>query len=119
MGLSNDRFGELARRLAARTAEIESKHLARPRLQVVKPHPPPGMDAWTRESHCKMIRHLRRRWGFAMQVIIDQATFGLSSIEDLEDEALIQLHRDLERAQDCMREGISFEDAGLLRSQFG
>lgn len=54
-----------------------------------------------------------------MQVIIDQATFGLSSIEDLEDEALIQLHRDLERAQDCMREGISFEDAGLLRSQFG
>ncbi len=54
-----------------------------------------------------------------MQIIIDQATFGLAGIEQLSDEALVQLHSDLERAQDCMREGISFEDAGLLHSRFG
>jgi hypothetical protein len=54
-----------------------------------------------------------------MQLVIDQATFGLSGFEDLDDDGLIQLHRDLERAQDCMRDGISFEDAGLLREQFG
>ncbi|WP_231110276.1 hypothetical protein [Stenotrophomonas maltophilia] len=54
-----------------------------------------------------------------MQIIIDQAIFGLAGIEQLSDEALVQLHSDLERAQECMREGISFEDAGLLRAQFG
>jgi len=77
------------------------------------------MDDLMRESHCKMIRYLRRRWGFSMQIIIDQATFGLAGIEQLSDDALTELHRDLERAQDCMREGISFEDAGLLHSRFG
>ncbi len=66
-----------------------------------------------------MIRHFRRRWGYAMQVIIDQACFGLAGIEQLDDDALVQLHKDLERAQECMRDGISFEDAGLLRPRYG
>ena len=91
----------------------------RPALQLVPCVSRSGMDDLTRESHCKMIRHLRRRWGFPMQIIIDQTTFGLAGIEQLSDEALLQLHSDLERAQDCMLEGISFEDAGLLHSRFG
>jgi len=54
-----------------------------------------------------------------MQVIIDQACFGLAGIEQLPDEQLIQLHKDLERAQECMRDGVSFEDAGLLKNRYG
>ncbi len=54
-----------------------------------------------------------------MQEIIDQACFGYSGIEKLPDAELVQLHKDLERAQDCMRDGVSFEDAGLLRSRYG
>ncbi|MCO7500568.1 hypothetical protein N5J01_02660 [Stenotrophomonas sp. GD03701] len=77
------------------------------------------MDVMVRESHCRMIRHLVRRWGGQMQVIVDQACFGLAGIEQLPDEDLIQLHKDLERAQDCIRDGVSFEDAGLLRSRYG
>ncbi|MBN5087659.1 hypothetical protein JY460_06020 [Stenotrophomonas maltophilia] len=53
-----------------------------------------------------------------MQMIIDQAVFGLAGIEQLDDEALIQLHKDLERAQECMLDGVSFEDAGLLRYRY-
>jgi hypothetical protein len=77
------------------------------------------MDFILRESHCRMIRHFRRRWGASMQLLIDQACFGYTGIEALPDDDLIQLHRDLERAQDCMRDGVSFEDAGLLRSRYG
>lgn len=77
------------------------------------------MDDITRESHCRMIRHLRRRWGHPMQLLIDQACFGLAGIEQLSDDGLERLHRDLERAQDCMRDGVSFEDAGLIQSRYG
>ncbi|HEL2957123.1 TPA: hypothetical protein UL931_000320 [Stenotrophomonas maltophilia] len=117
MALSEERLKELASRMAkAMEAEV---HSDRPRLRLVKPQPPPrGMDDLMRESHCKMIRHFRRRWGYPMQMIIDQAVFGLAGIEQLDDEALIQLHKDLERAQECMLDGVSFEDAGLLRYRY-
>lgn len=91
----------------------------RPGLRLVECHPPPlGLDAITRESHCKMIRHIRWRRGRATQVIIDQACFGLAGIEQLDDDHLVALHRNMERAEDCIREGISFEDAGLISSTF-
>lgn len=80
---------------------------------------PGRMDYLYRESHFRMIRHICRRWGCSMQVIIDQACFGLAGIEQLPDEQLIQLHKDLERAQECMRDGVSFEDAGLLKNRYG
>lgn len=77
------------------------------------------MDVVLRESHYRMIRHFQRRWGASMQLLIDQACFGYMGIEHLPDDDLIQLHKDLERAEDCMRDGVSFEDAGLLRSRYG
>lgn len=76
-----------------------------------------GMDAVTRESHIKMIGHLRKRYG--MQVLVDQAIFGRSCLEDLSDDELVDLHRDLERARECLSDGISLEDAGLLRNRYG
>lgn len=115
---SNTRFEELAQRLAARTQELRGAKAPIPSLALV-PEEPARMDYLHRESHCRMIRHMRRRWGMPMQYIIDQACFGLAGIEQLPDDDLIQLHKDLERAQDCMRDGVSFEDAGLLRSRYG
>lgn len=73
-----------------------------------------GMDALTRESHVRMIGHLRRRYG--LQVLIDQATFGKGSVDELSDDELVELHRDMERARECIVDGISLEDAGLFRS---
>lgn len=112
---------ELFGRLVAAIEEgLQPK--TRPSLRVVRGDSfvtQPRMCELERESHMKMIRHIRRRWGYAMQQVIDQACFGLAGIEQLDDDALVQLHMDLERAQDCMREGISFEDAGILRSRYG
>lgn len=120
MTADNRRFEELAQRLAVRTKELQAKHGVKPRLTVVRSEPKPsGMHDVERDSHCRMIRHMRRRWGQPMQLLIDQACFGLPGIEQLDDRALVGLHRDLERAQDCLREGILFEDAGLIRSTSG
>lgn len=54
-----------------------------------------------------------------MQVLIDQACFGLEAMEQLTDEDLRGLLRDIERGIDCIREDVSFEDAGLVRSRYG
>jgi hypothetical protein len=112
---------ELFGRLVAAIEEgLQPK--ARPNLRVVQNDGlflAPSMCELERESHRKMIRHIRRRWGHAMQQVIDQACFGLAGLEQLDDDALVQLHKDLERAQDCIRDGVSFEDAGILRSRYG
>ncbi len=121
----NSKFEELAQRLAARASVLRVSDTKKPTLRVV----PTGkafaqkdgfrMDVVLRESHIRMIRHFKRRWGQPMQLLIDQACFGYMGVEQLPDDDLIQLHQDLERAQDCMRDGVSFEDAGLLRSRYG
>lgn len=121
---------KLAQLIALRA---QRKMGVKPKLSVVgsakpaeaKPEPLPAarpamrMDVVLRESHYRMIRHFNRRWGASMQMLIDQACFGYMGIEQLPDDDLIQLHKDLERAEDCMRDGVSFEDAGLLRSRYG
>jgi hypothetical protein len=80
---------------------------------------PHKMHPLDRESHCRMIRHFRRTLGASGQMLIDQAVFGLGGIEQLSDESLISLHQDMEKAMECVREGISFEDAGLIRYRYG
>lgn len=116
----NSKWEELARRLAERTQELRGQSQpVRPALRIVEHGQKPTMDALTRESHLKMVGHLRRRWGRPMQELIDQACFGVVGPEHLGDEDLVALHRDLERAQECMRDGVTFEDAGLLRSRYG
>lgn len=91
----------------------------KPQLRVVElpPKRPPGLDSVTRESHIKMIGHLRRSYG--LQVLIDQATFGIGSLDRLGDDELVALHRDMESGRDCCIDGVSLEDAGLIRPQFG
>lgn len=119
MALREDQLQELAQRLA-RAMDVGTVPAEPvPRLRLVSTKAPRGMDSTTKDSHCRMIRHYRRHWGPAMQLLIDQACFGLTGIEDLEDDQLIALHRDMERGIECMRDGVSFEDAGLLRPKYG
>lgn len=119
--MSNDRFRELAQRLADRTAELEAQQgrgraPARPTLRVVPsaPPPPPPMCAVTRESHIRIIRHHRRF--YSLQWLVDQACFGYAGLEHLPDDELVQLHKDIDRARECIADGVSFEDAGLIRA---
>lgn len=90
----------------------------RPALRVVRSSDPAepsrSLDDVTRLSHIRMIRHYTRR--YRVKVLVDQALFGKRGLEELDDDALVKLHRDLERARECLEDGISFEDAGLIKS---
>jgi hypothetical protein len=72
------------------------------------------MDSILREAHVRRISHLKRF--YRLQWLVDQATFGVGSVDDLDDAALAALLADAERARECLAEGISFEDAGLIRT---
>lgn len=79
----------------------------------------PGFDSVVRESHIRMIRSLARTYRqFGVQLIVDQATLGKAGLEELTDGELIALHRDLDRARECIRDDVSFEEAGILRNTF-
>jgi len=118
MALREDQLQELAKRLAKAMDGGADQRPTSPRLRLVTKHVPQGMDSITRDSHYRMIRHYRHHWGPSMQLLIDQACFGLPGIEELSDDQLVSLHQDLERALDCIRDGVTFEDAGLLRARY-
>lgn len=64
---------------------------------------------WIREQ----IRSLRRIYG--LDWFVRQELFGKFGIEELSDEELASLLGRIERAVMCIREGVSFEDADLIR----
>jgi len=104
--------------LAARAAEIRAGNKRKPKLKVVGTEPAQmrTMDAVTRESHVRMISCLRRFYRpYGMDLIVNQALIGKGSVDDLDDDELVALLRMIDRARECIADGIGFEEAGLLR----
>lgn len=87
---------------------------AKPQLRVVTTPKPTLWDSITRECVLKRVRFLRDRWG--MHCLVDQATFNVPNLDCLEDEDLARLLHDMEHARECSRDGIDWEEAGLIRS---
>lgn len=114
MALSKERLRELAGEMAAAMGLPERP---RPALRVVDEREfhsqPRTMDAVTRDAHMQRIRYLAR--GYNLRWLVDQATFDRPGLEHLEDHEIVSLHKDLDRAMECRRDGVSFEDAGLVR----
>lgn len=116
MELSDERLFELA----AKMAEVTKREREKPKLRLVDlpektksgDH---GIDSITREMHYKRIRYLAG--AYRLQWLVDQATFDCVNIEDLSDDDLVQLHRDMDRARECPLEDVSYEDAGLVRNR--
>lgn len=98
---------------------VKSAPQPKPKLKLIKLETPQNkgfsMDSISREAHIRRIRWLAR--AFRLQWLLDQETFHVAAIECLEDDALSALLRDMERARECMRDDVSFEDAGLIRQQ--
>jgi len=111
MTLSTEEIQELAQILDARAGHGRSE---RPKLRLITPPTPQLLDSIARESHLRRIGHLRRR--YRLDWLVDQASFSVASVTLLEDCDLIRLLLDMERARECIADGISFEDAGLVRS---
>lgn len=89
---------------------------ARPRLRLVGAivTPPEHEDAVTRDCRLKRIRWLAKAYG--LRWLVDQHCFGRSGPDELGASELVALHSDMERARECAAEGISYEDAGLIRA---
>lgn len=73
------------------------------------------MDEITREAHYRRIRYIAA--AYKLQWLVDQATFDCMNIEDLGDEDLLNLHRDLDRARECPEFDVSYEERGLVKSR--
>jgi hypothetical protein len=71
------------------------------------------MDGVSREAHYRRIRYIAS--AYRLQWLVDQATFDIANIEDLPDDQLSDLLRDMDRARECPQEDVSYEEAGLIR----
>lgn len=97
--------------------ELSGAPRAKPRLSVVGSAPPPAVvdDEITRLSRVNRIRWLAK--AYRLQCLVEQHCFGVAGIESLSQEALRELHKDMEVGRECVIEGISLDDAGLVRKQ--
>ena len=85
-----------------------------PHLRLVDTPPKQLFDSITRDACLKRIRFLRKAYSLAW--LVDQHTFDAPALESLTDESLSDLLRAMERARECIADGVSFEDAGLVES---
>lgn len=108
---------EQLRALALQMAAHMGIERGKPQLRVVgtKQEPPRlGMCPITRTSHVRMVRHLA--YMYKLHVLVDQATLGYTCVEDLPDEALVQLHNDIRTAIDNARMGIPLSETDLIKT---
>ncbi|WP_313243047.1 hypothetical protein [Stenotrophomonas sp.] len=101
--------------LAAIIAErVDKRKTSQPKLRVINTPRPTVIDSITRDSVLRRIRWLRDQYNLGC--LIAQATFNLPGIDCLEDADLMALHREMEYARECCVEGVSIEEAGLIRN---
>lgn len=73
-------------------------------------------DAITRDAMLRRVRFLAR--SYRLQWLVEQQTFGRTGADELEFSELCDLLRDMEHARECIEDGISFEEAGLVKSTY-
>ncbi len=107
------KIDELVRLITARVTAAPS---SRPNIKLVSTEVSPShrMCSVSREAHVRRITDLKRF--YRLQWLVDQATFNVGTIDDLDDKGLVALLDDCERARECILEDVSFEDAGLVRT---
>jgi len=112
MSLTQEEINELSQLLDARAIGNKSRH--RPKLRLIVPPTPKLLDHIAREAHLRRIWFLERR--YRLQWLVEQQCFGVASVTLLEDCDLIRLLTMMERARECIADGVSFEDADLVRA---
>lgn len=91
---------------------LQGRH-ASPKLALAASDGAVVTDPITREFRLRRIRWVAKY--YKLRWLIDQHSFGIKKLEDLDDCKLLDLHRDMEKARECMDEGVSVVDAGLIR----
>ncbi len=109
--------------LASLEKQFGEKQPARqPRLSIVaavpepEPEPPPALDYINRRMHERMIWQLMYMYaGCGFREIYNDAVRGRGCLAKLGDYEVVELHEKMDRARECLAEGISLHEAGLLK----
>lgn len=75
----------------------------------------PEEDPIMREHRIARIRWLSRHYGLG--VIVRKHTFGRAGMDVLDADELVELHKEVERAFECVMDGIPIDEAGFVRQQ--
>lgn len=100
---------DLARVLAD---TVKGVRPARVKLRLIEPPKPTLFDSITRDSCLRRIRFLVR--SYQLHWLLEQETFDTPGLDCLSDERLAATLRKMETARECIRDHVSFEDAGLI-----
>lgn len=84
----------------------------RPRQIVPEDFAPVGLCATEREWFCEHIRFLARVYELGW--FVRQECRGYAGLESLPDDELKRVFKRVGHAVSCIKDGISFEDAGLI-----
>lgn len=108
-----DTLEKLAQELAARVREAGGARLKPVLSEQSQQSQPRLFDDVTRDSCLRRILFLRR--AYRLHWLVDQETFDQPGLGSLEDAQIAALLKAMERARECIADGVAFEDAGLLR----
>lgn len=100
--------------MAARISELQAER-PKPVLRLLQAPKTTLFDGITRLSIMDRVRTIARSYKDT-RIVLEQATFDVPGLDFLQDEDLIALHRDMERARECLVDGIPFDEAGLIRN---
>lgn len=102
---------ELAEVIAHR---VKGARPAKPLLRVIAAPKPTLFDSITRGSILTRIRRLQKMYSLGW--LVEQGTFNQPGLDSLEDAALSALLQQMERARECIVDGVGFDDAGLIEN---
>lgn len=94
-------------------ARVKGAKRASPGLRLIKCPKPTLFDSITRDSCLTRIRRLAR--SYQLHWLVEQATFDSPGLDTLDDLQVSSLLESMEKARECIAEGVAFEDAGLVR----
>lgn len=108
---------DVMRNLAIQVAATTGIKVGRKRrLKVVGEEPAPGLSALQRDVLYSKIRDLGNLY-WLNWLIRQETEHVLGVLECLSDDDLRALLSKMERGRECRIEGVSFDDAGLIRGQ--
>ena len=112
--MKTDQMGSLEALAEVIAARVNGASRGRPKFRSIPPPEATEFDSITRNSIFRRISWLSRT--YHLQWLVEQSTFNRPNVHCLSDVELGNLLRDMERARECLSEGIGFEEAGLIRN---